>query len=117
MDGSPTRRIALVAQDATIAAAALAAMQAAGHVCRHFSDDDTALRALDHEHFDLLLVAGTSPPSASASLLANVHARLGFALPVIGLRPAGDTEGTIAALEEGMDHILGWPAAPRLLVA
>lgn len=117
MISSPTSRIALVREDAAIAAETLATMHAAGHACRHFPDTDSALRTIEGERFDLLLVAGTRRPHANTALLTGIHARMGFALPVLGLSAADDSEGAIAALDGGVDHVLAWPVTPRMLIA
>lgn len=117
MVSSLNSRIALVGEDAAIAADTLATVRAAGHACRHFPDGDSVLRTMERERFDLLLVAGTRLPEANAALLTSIHARLGFALPVMGLSAADDSEGAIAALDEGVDHILAWPVAPSVLLA
>jgi DNA-binding response OmpR family regulator len=117
MARNPNSRIAIVGEDATIAADTLATMRAAGHACYHFPDAESVLTTLEREQFDLLLVTGTQPSRANAALLTGIHARMGFSLPIMGLSAADDSEGAIAALDQGMDHILAWPVAPPVLLA
>ncbi|TVV71852.1 response regulator transcription factor [Sphingomonas solaris] len=115
MDSPRRCRIALVEHDAMIARSILATLRSAGHVCRRFETGTGALREIDRDQFDLILIERTLPDIASLDLMTGMRARLGYSLPVIGL--ASDTEGVVAALDEGVDDCLSRPLPPRLLLA
>ncbi|MET0269783.1 MAG: response regulator transcription factor [Sphingomonas sp.] len=108
-------RIALVEHDSATAASILATLRGAGHACHRFASGETALREIDGDRFDCVLVERALPDIAPLDLLTGMRARLGYSLPVIGLAP--DDEGAVAALDEGVDDCLTAAAPPRLLLA
>jgi DNA-binding response OmpR family regulator len=114
MDTRRRCRIALVEHDPAVARAIVAALRGAGHACRRYASGAMALREIDGDRFDCILIERGLPDIAAHELIAGVRSRLGYALPVIGL--AHDTD-IVAALDEGVDDCLSHPVAPRLLLA
>ncbi|WP_156678889.1 response regulator transcription factor [Sphingomonas profundi] len=117
MENRSAGRIALVEHDPAVAATLMGALRRAGHACRRFADGASALREIDEARFDLLIVGRDLPDIPARELMAGVRARLGFALPVIGLVRAERPEAIVAALDDGADACLARPVAPALLIA
>ncbi len=115
----PTRygRIALIEDDAAIAGPILSALRGAGHSCHRFATGAAALKEIDRSRFDLMLIDRAVNDMPAAKLMTGVRARIGFALPVIGLARSTDAVELQAALDEGADDCLGQPVPPRLLLA
>ena len=111
-----TERILLVDDDAGLRDLLSRYLAREGFEVKATAEGGAARRALDHGHFDLIVLDLMLPGEDGLSLLKRWRAQ-GVPTPVIMLTAKGDEVERIVGLELGADDYLPKPCNPRELLA
>lgn len=109
-------RILLVEDNLDLADSVVQHLRRTGNAVDHQADGLSALRFLEHERYDLVLLDIGLPAMDGLSLLAELRRR-GDATPVLMLTERSDIEDRISALDVGADDYIGKPFDFRELAA
>lgn len=101
-------RILLVEDDDLLASGLLLALQRANYIVERVSDGHTAVRALDHNSFDLVVLDLGLPRLDGTEVLKAVRCR-GNTVPVLILSARDATRDRILGLDLGADDYLVKP--------
>ncbi len=108
-------RVLVVDDDDTIATVVAGYLERAGHSAEHAADGATALKLVDTDPPDLIVLDIMLPEVDGLEVCRRVratHPRL----PIIMLTALGEAEDRIAGLEVGADDYVTKPFSPRELV-
>jgi DNA-binding response OmpR family regulator len=111
MNGS----ILVVEDDPDIAALISLYLQPRGFLIRNAGDGKAALKALDSESWDMVLLDINLPDTDGFSLLATI--RRTRSVPVIMITARREDADAVRGLEAGADEYVTKPFSPRVLVA
>lgn len=109
-------RILLVDDDSGLRELLTRYLEREGFAVKAVVDGAHARRALDHGHFDLIVLDLMLPGEDGLTLLKRWRAE-GVPIPVIMLTAKGDEVDRILGLELGADDYLPKPCSPRELLA
>lgn len=109
-------RILLVEDNLDLTDSVVQHLRRTGNAVDHEADGLNALRFLEHERYDLVLLDIGLPRLDGLSLLAELRRR-GDATPVLMLTERSDIEDRISALDVGADDYIGKPFDFRELAA
>src|SRR5580692_6857897 len=101
-------RVLLVEDDRMIAEAVRTALEQDGHVTDSVADGITALGALSHSRFDIVLLDLGLPRKDGLTVLRQLRER-GDATPVIIITARDDVRTRVAGLDGGADDYLVKP--------
>ncbi|MGH8862903.1 MAG: response regulator transcription factor [Jatrophihabitantaceae bacterium] len=108
-------RVLVVDDDDTITTVVAGYLERAGHTCEHAADGATALKIVETDLPDLLVLDIMLPEIDGLEVCRRVRAS-NPDLPVIMLTALGEAEDRIAGLEVGADDYVTKPFSPRELV-
>jgi two-component system response regulator ResD len=107
--------VLVVDDDETVAQVVVSYLERAGHQVEHVADGAAALKAIDANPPDLLVLDLMLPEIDGLEVCRRVR-RSHPDLPVIMLTALGEAEDRIAGLEVGADDYVTKPFSPRELV-
>ena len=110
-------RICVLDDDVTHAEFVTAALTAAGHSCRAFSDGKTLVHELLRDTFDLLVLDWNMPKMSGDAVLKWIRENLTTNLPVLFLTGRSYEIDIVAMLQAGADDYITKPVSSQLLVA
>ena len=108
-------RVLVVDDDDTIATVVAGYLERAGHTAEHVHDGNTALKVIDDDPPDLIVLDIMLPEIDGLEVCRRVRAAHPD-LPIIMLTALGEAEDRIAGLEVGADDYVTKPFSPRELV-
>ena len=108
-------RVLVVDDDDTVAAVVVGYLERAGHHATQLGDGASALKSVDAEPPDLIVLDLMLPEIDGLEVCRRVRAAYPE-LPVIMLTALGEAEDRIAGLEVGADDYVTKPFSPRELV-
>ncbi len=108
-------RILLVEDDGEIVSSLSAFLTAEGFLTAHADGRRAALRLLETESFDLVLLDVLLRDGDGFSLCSEIKER--YLLPVIFLTASGDEGSTVSGLELGAEDYVAKPFRPRELLS
>lgn len=107
--------VLVVDDDETIATVVAGYLERAGHAAVHVADGATALKAVDADPPDLIVLDLMLPEIDGLEVCRRVRATRPD-LPIVMLTALGEAEDRIAGLEVGADDYVTKPFSPRELV-
>ena len=108
-------RVLVVDDDDTIATVVAGYLERAGHTCEHAADGTTALKTVESDPPDLVVLDLMLPEVDGLEVCRRIRTTHPD-LPVIMLTALGEAEDRIAGLEVGADDYVTKPFSPRELV-
>lgn len=98
-------------------AAVAAELRELGHQVSESTTAATAIRVIDQQRTDLMLLEWSLPDSEGLNLLSNIkHGERASVTRVVMFSDSGQSQDVVAALDSGADDFLGKPyAMPELL--
>jgi DNA-binding response OmpR family regulator len=105
-------RIAIIDEDAALAARLCGELARNGWFCRPHPDGRQFISQLHRESYDACIVGLATRSPQCLDLLKAIRSSLAIHVPVIGLAQQDDEQGVIDALEAGADDIVVKP--PRI---
>ncbi len=112
---APSSRVLVVEDDRTVAEVVTRYLRREGYEVEHLADGTAALRRLQADLPDLIVLDLMLPGTDGKEICRQVRAVSD--VPIIMLTALGDTGDRIAGLEHGADDYLAKPFSPRELVA
>jgi DNA-binding response OmpR family regulator len=101
-------KLMLVEDDANLSLALSRAFEARGHACETFGDGLDALRRLQHQQFDAIVLDLSIPGVDGLTLLSRLRGR-GDSTPVLVLTARGAVGDRVSGLNAGADDYLAKP--------
>jgi DNA-binding response OmpR family regulator len=108
-------RVLVVDDDDTIATVVSGYLERAGHTAEHVGDGNTALKAIEADPPELIVLDIMLPEVDGLEVCRRVRVSHP-GLPIIMLTALGEAEDRIAGLEVGADDYVTKPFSPRELV-
>ncbi|MGH8783260.1 response regulator transcription factor [Paraburkholderia sp.] len=110
-------RIAILDDDAELAALTRDTLTAAGHACHTFQQGQTLMRQLRRESFDLLVLDWNVPDLSGEAVLQWVRQNLSERLPVLFVSSRARESDIVTMLNAGADDYVVKPVSAGVLTA
>ncbi|MBI3772443.1 MAG: response regulator transcription factor [Gammaproteobacteria bacterium] len=110
-------RIAIIEDDNDLAQLVEIWLNEAGHDCHLIDSGNAAIRQLQRDSFDLILLDWMLPDINGDEVLKWIRSNLGWSIPVIFVTARNTEEDIAFALNQGADDYITKPIRPKELIA
>lgn len=110
-------RIAIIEDDKDLAKLVEIWLTEAGHDCHLIDSGNAAIRQLQRDSFDLVLLDWMLPDINGDEVLKWIRSNLGWSIPVIFVTARNTEEDIAFALNQGADDYITKPIRPKELIA